>query len=104
LKVLVINPGSSSTKVAAYENETCLWKQGIDHPASEINAFACVGDQYKYQVAIILKMLEEKGTQLECFDGIVGRGGLLNPLVGGTYLVDDDLVRTLHNAPGGEHA
>jgi len=104
LKVLAINPGSTSTKVAAYENETCLWNQVIDHPASEINAFACVEDQYKYRIAIILKTLEEKGTQLECFDGIVGRGGLLNPLVGGTYLVDVDLVRTLHNAPGGEHA
>ncbi|KUO78697.1 MAG: butyrate kinase [Desulfosporosinus sp. BRH_c37] len=104
MKVLVINPGSTSTKVAAYENETCLWKQGIDHPASEINAFACVGDQYKYRIAIILKMLEEKGMRLECFDGIVGRGGLLNPLGGGTYLVDEDLVRILHNAPGGEHA
>lgn len=104
MKVLAINPGSTSTKVAAYENETCLWNQGVEHPSSEISAFARVGDQYKYRIAIILKMLEGKGTKLEYFDGIVGRGGLLNPLVGGTYLVDDDLVRTLHNAPGGEHA
>ena len=104
MKVLAINPGSTSSKVAAYENETCLWKQGIDHPASEINAFACVEDQYKYRIAIILKILEEKGTQLDCFDGIVGRGGLLNPIVGGTYLVDGDLVCTLQSAPGGEHA
>jgi len=104
LKVLAINPGSTSTKVAAYENETCLWSQGIEHPASDLNVFAGVGDQDKYRIEIILKMLEEKGTRLECFDGIVGRGGLLNPIAGGTYLVDDDLVRTLHNAPGGEHA
>lgn len=104
MNVLAINPGSTSTKVAAYKNETCLWNQGIEHPSSEINAFACVGDQYKYRIAIIIKMLEEKGVQLEYFDAIVGRGGLLNPLEGGTYLVDEDLVRTLHNAPGGEHA
>lgn len=104
MKVLAINPGSTSTKIAAYANETCLWNQVIEHSASEINAFACVGDQYKYRVGLVLKLLEEKGTPLECFDGIVGRGGLLNPLVGGTYLVDDDLVRILHNAPGGEHA
>lgn len=104
MRVLAINPGSTSTKVAAYDNENCLWKQGIDHPSSEINAFACVGDQYKYRIAVILKTLEEKGTPLEYFDGIVGRGGLLNSLVGGTYLVDDDLVHILHNAPGGEHA
>ncbi len=104
MNVLAINPGSTSTKVAAYKNETCLWNQGIEHPSSEINAFACVGDQYKYRISIIIKMLEEKGVQLEYFDAIVGRGGLLNPLEGGTYLVDEDLVRTLHNAPGGEHA
>jgi len=104
LKILAINPGSTSTKVAAYENETCLWKQGIEHPAGEIKGFACVGDQNTYRIAIILKMLEEKGMKLEEFDGIVGRGGLLNPLVGGTYLVNDELVRSLHNAPGGEHA
>ena len=104
MKVLAINPGSTSTKVAAYENETCLWNQGIDHPTSELNAFECVGDQYKYRIAVILKVLAEKGTLLESFDGIVGRGGLLKPLVGGTYKVDDDLVHTLHNAPGGEHA
>ena len=104
MKVLAINPGSTSTKVAAYENETCLWNQGIDHPTHELNAFACVGDQYKYRIAVILKILEERGTQLESFNGIVGRGGLLKPLVGGTYFVDDELVRTLHDAPGGEHA
>lgn len=104
MKVLAINPGSTSTKVAAYKNETCLWNQGIDHPASEINTFASVGDQYKYRMALIINMLAEKGTPLGCFDGIVGRGGLLNPLVGGTYLVDEALARTLHHAPGGEHA
>jgi len=104
LKILAINPGSTSTKVAAYENETCLWKQSIEHPASEIKEFACVSDQTEYRIAIILKMLEEKGTLIEAFDGIVGRGGLLKPLVGGTYLVDDQLVHSLHHAPGGEHA
>ena len=104
LKILAINPGSTSTKVAAYENEICLWKQGIEHPASELKGFVCVGDQNQYRIAIILKMLEVKEMPLDAFDGIVGRGGLLNPLMGGTYLVDDDLVHALHNAPGGEHA
>jgi len=104
LRVLAINPGSTSTKVAAYENETCLWSQGIDHPVREINVFARVADQYEYRIAIILKLLEEKGTRLEEFDGIVGRGGLLDPIAGGTYLVDDKLVHTLQDAPGGEHA
>jgi len=104
LKILAINPGSTSTKVAVYENENCLWNLCIDHSATEISTFSCVGDQYKYRSAIILEMLNEKGTKLKCFDAIVGRGGLLNPIVGGTYLVDENLVHTLHHAPGGEHA
>ncbi|MDQ7093495.1 butyrate kinase [Desulfosporosinus sp. PR] len=104
MRVLVINPGSTSTKVAAYENEACLWKEGIDHSADAIGQFARVGDQYDYRIASILNVLGIKHVTLESFDAIVGRGGLLNPLVGGTYLVDGDLVRTLQNAPGGEHA
>lgn len=104
MKILAINPGSTSTKVAVYEDENCLWKHGIDHPASEIKAFAHVGDQAEYRIALIIKELEEKGIQLGYFDAIVGRGGLLKPLVGGTYLVDEALVKVLHAAPGGEHA
>lgn len=104
MKVLAINPGSTSTKIAVYENETSLWNYGIDHPASEINAFARVGDQYEYRITHILRWLEEKGMPLDVFDAIVGRGGMLKPLVGGTYLVDEYLVNILHNAPGGDHA
>ncbi len=104
MKILAINPGSTSTKIAAYEQEACLWKEGIDHPADEINAFVHVGDQYEYRIEMILKTLSEKGMPLDQFDAIVGRGGLLRPLAGGTYLLDDALVNALHHAPGGEHA
>ncbi|KLU65154.1 butyrate kinase 2 [Desulfosporosinus acididurans] len=104
MRVLVINPGSTSTKIAAFENETCLWKTGIDHPAQEIEGFARVGDQYEYRIAAVLKTLALKGDALETFNAIAGRGGLLAPLIGGTYFVDDNLVRVLQDAPGGEHA
>jgi butyrate kinase len=104
LKILVINPGSTSTKIAVFENEICLWKQVIDHPSKEIQVFSRIGDQYKYRTDLVLETLHEKGSSLEEFDAIVGRGGMLKPLVGGTYLVDIDLVNVLWNAPGGEHA
>ncbi|MCB8815964.1 butyrate kinase [Desulfosporosinus shakirovi] len=104
MKVLAINPGSTSTKIAVYENKTCLWKSGIDHPASEIQTFSHVSDQYEYRIEHILKLLKEKGIPVESFDGIVGRGGMLKPLVGGTYLVDQYLVDSLKNATSGEHA
>ncbi|TGE31580.1 butyrate kinase [Desulfosporosinus sp. Sb-LF] len=104
MKVLAINPGSTSTKIAAYENEACLWSQSIDHPTIEINAFARVPDQCDYRIVQILNLLDDKATPLNSFDAVVGRGGMLKPLVGGTYLVDESLVKTLRNAPGGEHA
>ncbi|MDP4127614.1 MAG: butyrate kinase [Bacillota bacterium] len=104
MKVLAINPGSTSTKIASYENEISIWNQGIDHPSSEIRAFARVGDQYQYRIELVLKTLEEKGTSLEEFDAIVGRGGMLKPLIGGTYLVNDYLANILKDAPEAEHA
>lgn len=104
MKVLAINPGSTSTKIAAYEGEVCLWKEVIDHPSSELNAFAHVSDQCDYRIGHILKLLEEKDTRLDVFNGIVGRGGMLKPLAGGTYIVDEYLTKVLQNPPGGEHA
>ncbi len=104
MKILAVNPGSTSTKIAAYEDETCLWNQVIDHPAQAIKAFARVSDQYQYRIDAILNTLAQKGSALGEFSAIVGRGGLLKPLTGGTYLVDKDLVQELRHAPGGEHA
>ncbi|AQS59234.1 butyrate kinase [Desulforamulus ferrireducens] len=102
--ILAINPGSTSTKVAVYHNEDCLWKEVINHPDQDIRNFAKITDQYPYRLATILSVLQQKGYQLEQFNAIVGRGGLLNPIPGGTYLVDEYLVNQSYNAPGGEHA
>ncbi|AET67239.1 butyrate kinase [Desulfosporosinus orientis DSM 765] len=104
MRILAINPGSTSTKIAIYENDRCLWKEGIDHPAHELKNFARIADQYEYRIKHILKTLSDNDAPLESFAGIVGRGGMLNPLAGGTYSVDEDLVNILQNAPGGEHA
>ncbi|HWJ02432.1 MAG TPA: butyrate kinase, partial [Verrucomicrobiae bacterium] len=104
MQILAINPGSTSTKIAAYADKACLWHQVIDHPADEIKAFVHVADQYEYRIQAILDTLAQKNSALESFDAIVGRGGLLKPLVGGTYKVDEYLVNELQHAPGGEHA
>lgn len=102
--VLAVNPGSTSTKIAAFQDESCLWKQTIDHSQADLKSFARVGDQYQYRIDTILGTLRERGQQLEDFAAIVGRGGLLKPLAGGTYLLDEYLVNECYNAPGGEHA
>lgn len=102
--ILAINPGSTSTKIAVFQNEECIWKEIINHPDQDIRNFARIGDQYRYRMETILDILKQKGCQLEQFSALVGRGGLLKPMTGGTYLVDEYLVNQSHNAPGGEHA
>lgn len=102
--VLAINPGSTSTKIALFKDENCLWKKTIDHPAEEINSFIRVTDQYSYRTETILRALKEENCRLDQLQGIVGRGGLLKPIPGGTYSVTPELVEELHHAPGGEHA
>lgn len=104
MRLLAVNPGSTSTKIAVYENDHCLWKKVIDHPVQEIKTFAQVSDQYEYRIKHILEVLSENATPLESLNGIVGRGGMLNPLAGGTYTVDESLAKILQNPPGGEHA
>lgn len=102
--ILAINPGSTSTKIASFQAEQCLWKVVINHPDHDLRAFDKISDQYRYRMDAILTTLQEKGCRLDEFSAIVGRGGLLKPLSGGTYLVDEYLVNESHNAPGGEHA
>lgn len=104
MRLLAVNPGSTSTKIAVFENDHCWWKKVIDHPVRELKPFAQVKDQYEYRIEHILKALSENDTPLESLAGIVGRGGMLNPLTGGTYTVDEGLVKILENPPGGEHA
>lgn len=104
MQVLAINPGSTSTKIALFANETCLWKQVIEHPEKEISSFKKIGDQYQYRLKAIMHTLQAKACDLEKLNAIVGRGGLLKPLPGGTYLIDQSLVEESYYAPGGEHA
>ncbi|RYD04518.1 hypothetical protein N752_14185 [Desulforamulus aquiferis] len=104
MMILAVNPGSTSTKIAAFNDELCLWKKTIEHPTYEISSFNRVSQQYNYRVKAILEILGEMACQLNEFDAMVGRGGLLKPIPGGTYLVDEELVEELHDPPGGEHA
>ncbi|MTI79887.1 MAG: butyrate kinase [Firmicutes bacterium] len=104
MQILAINPGSTSTKIAVFKNKDCLLKETIEHPSSEINTFSNVVDQYQYRLDVIITKLKDKEYKPEQFDAVVGRGGLLKPLIGGTYTVDKNLVEELKDPPGGEHA
>ena len=103
-KLLIINPGSTSTKVAVFQNKECIFKKNIKHSAEEIAPFEHIADQYHFRKDVILKELESAGIELNDVDMVVGRGGLLKPLTSGIYEVNEAMKRDLVNSPVGEHA
>ena len=103
MKVLIINPGATSTKIAIFEEEEQLFKLGIDHSAEELDQFDRVFDQADYRKDAILTAVAEAGFQLSDFDAVCGRGGLYRPIPSGTYAVNDKVMADVENAPYGEH-
>ena len=104
IKTLVINPGSTSTKVGVFEDETLLFEETLRHPTEEIAKYATIIDQKDFRKAIILDFLKEKECDPRSLDVIVGRGGLLKPIHGGTYAVSDALLADLEKGVQGQHA
>jgi len=102
--VLAINPGATSTKFAVFEGENVILKQTVEHQGTELHEFARVFDQYKYRLDLILTALKEAGIELSTFKAVVARGGLLKPVAGGTYAVNELMVEDLRKAERGEHA
>ena len=78
MKILVINPGSTSTKLAVYDGNTNVWNTNISHPAEELSCFQHVNDQYDFRKKLIIKTLKENGIGMS-FSAVIGRGGLLKP-------------------------
>ncbi len=104
MKVLVINPGATSTKIAVFNDTTEEVRISIDHSAAELAPFEKVADQMPYRKELILKALEEKGVALSEMDAVCGRGGLLKHIPSGTYRVNDAVIADILNPPYGEHA
>lgn len=96
-KILVINPGSTSTKIAVYDSDQPIYQSGGHHPASETTQFLHVSDQYAYRRDFILDNLRAAGIPV-CFDAVIGRGGLTKPLHSGVYAVNDLMKHDLIHA------
>lgn len=103
MKILVINPGATSTKIAVFDEEQQLYKLGLDHSAEELNQFDHVIDQADYRKAAILDAITAAGYKLTDFDAVCGRGGLYRPIPSGTYAVNDKVMHDVETAPYGEH-
>lgn len=96
MKILVINPGSTSTKIAVYENETPLLVRNIKHTVEELSVYPQVMDQFDFRKRLVLEKLAANQIPFE-FDAIIGRGGLVKPIPGGVYEVNKAMKQdTMH--------
>jgi len=102
--ILVINPGSTSTKIALFNQEGKeIFKETISHSTEELSQFKSLLEQGPVRKKIILDTLKKKNIDIDSLKAIIGRGGVLNPLKAGTYKVNDKLIFDLKNSPI-EHA
>lgn len=103
-RILVINPGSTSTKLAIFEDEKQVASKTLRHTPEELSQFKRLIDQYEFRVNAIEDFLKTLGFEYKDFNAVVGRGGLVRPIPSGTYLVDELMVEELKQAKYGEHA
>jgi butyrate kinase len=104
IKSLIINPGSTSTKIGVFEDETLLFEETLRHSTEEIARYASIVDQKDFRKQIIIDLLKEKNFDINSLQVVVGRGGMLKPIPGGTYAVSDELLADLKIGRQGQHA
>lgn len=104
LKILVINPGSTSTAIALFEDEKLLEKENIRHSSEELAKYKRIVDQHKFRTEIIINFLKQKNININSLDTIVGRGGVLKPVASGTYKINELMLKDLRERPRVEHA
>jgi butyrate kinase len=103
-RILVLNPGSTSTKLAVFDGAECAFEDKIIHTALDLSRFDRMWDQYEYRKAMILEFLDDRGIALNTLAAVVGRGGVLAPTVSGTYAVNQRMIDDARTAERGEHA
>lgn len=102
LHILTVNPGSTSTKIAVFQNRKQIFLINIKHPQEELAKYNRIADQFDFRKQTIIDELEKSGIDIKKMDIVVGRGGLFKPISGGVYKVNDAMIRDTYN-PMGEH-
>ncbi len=102
--ILAINPGATSTKMAVFKDQVRVIDYKIEHSAESLKEYKNIFDQYDYRLGLVLDILKEHQIDLKHLSAVVGRGGLLKPIEGGTYLVNQSMLNDLKNAIRGQHA
>ena len=104
VRILAINPGSTSTKIAVYRNGEVLFLKTIRHSAEELNQFKNIADQFDYRRNIIYEELKNADLRLDMIKIVMGRGGLVKPIPAGVYRVNEAMKEELREGRSGEHA
>jgi len=102
--ILAVNPGSTSTKIALYQNEQEIYVKNIEHSTAELSQFKAVIEQYEMRKEAVLSALSGYGFDVKRLSAVVGRGGLLPPVRSGAYEVNEEMLDRLINRPVVEHA
>lgn len=103
-KILAINPGSTSTKIAIFEGDRQVFVKNIKHSTEELSAFKTIADQFEFREKTILAVLEEEKVDLREIAVVIGRGGLVKSLKSGVYRVNDLMKEHLKTGYSGQHA
>lgn len=104
MKQLVINPGSTSTKIAVFDDLSMLFEKTLRHSVEELKDFEKIIDEFEFRKNIIIEALDENDIKIKDLSAVVGRGGLLKPIAGGTYAVSPEMLDDLKLGARGEHA
>ena len=104
MRILVINPGATSTKIAVYEEETEAFSASLSHAPEELSGFVRVVDQLPLREGLVRGALAQAGYTPKSFDAVCSRGGLVRHIPSGTYAIDDMVIHDIYNPPFGEHA
>lgn len=102
--VLTINPGSTSTKLAVYQGDKVLFEETVRHTMQEFADFNNVQEQFDFRWQVLRRVIDAFGYDVNNLDAVVGRGGLLRPVTGGTYMVTEKMLADLKTNKYGEHA
>ncbi len=104
IKILAINPGSTSTKIAVYHNDRSVFLKTIRHSSEELEKFNRITDQFEFRKEVIIKELMNADIDVAKITVVVGRGGLIKPVHGGVYEVNQQMKEDLEKGIMGEHA
>lgn len=103
-RILVLNPGSTSTKIGVFDQDTIVFERNISHSSDDLKVFMSIAEQMPFRKQTILDVLKEENIELTSIDAFCGRGGLLRAIPGGTYSIDSEMLEDLKVGYNGQHA